>query len=161
MKSAIVKKVCIALLVILPFSTLFLVTLGIRTPQDQILTACTANDITFDLTIVHHPPYHIVLGLLTPIEAGKVLNFSGELKITQSNVLVTAIRINSENVTRTLDLKGIDGYILTRDRTNKNERLESFLKKGQTYTIGVHFDHAPPSGSALWLRSRGSPYDYL
>jgi hypothetical protein len=122
-------------------------------PKRQKLADCNTNALAFTMTCDHSPPYQFVLGL-GPSHTGP-LAFRGEVIIQQGTGTVARIQIGSEHVTSCNWLPGLDGYILTWNRTNAGERLGELLRRGQIYDVRVAFAEAPPTDSSLWLSSMG------
>jgi hypothetical protein len=106
-------------------------------PERQKLTDCTANALAFTMTCDHSPPYQFVLGV-PPSHTGPFA-FRGEVIIEQSTGTVARIQIGSEHMTPCNWLPGLDGYILTWNRTNAGERLGELLRHGQSYNVRVAF----------------------
>ena len=122
-------------------------------PKRQKLADCNTNALAFTMTCDHSPPYQFVLGL-GPSHTGPFA-FRGEVIIQQSIGTVARIQIGSEHITPCNWLPGLDGYILTRNRTNAGERLSELLRRGQSYDVRVAFAEAPPTDSSLWFSSMG------
>ncbi len=122
-------------------------------PQRQKLADCSTNAMAFTMTCDHSPPYEFVLGL-GPSHTGPIV-FHGEVIIQQSTGTVASIQIASDNITPCNWLPGLDGFILTWNRTNAGERLGELLRRGQSYDVRVAFSEMPPSGSSLWFSSMG------
>lgn len=125
-------------------------------PKREKLADCTSTNLSFPMTVRHHDPYHLVLGL--PRTATGEVHFRGEVEIRQGTQLVARIPISSEDITpcNWLERKpGLAGYILTWSRTNQGERLGEILAKGQSYEVQVSFSQSPPRESSLWLSSIG------
>jgi hypothetical protein len=89
------------------------------------------------MTVQEFPPYRFVLGM----PQGKTgrLSFRGEVILSQSTGTVARAQIGSDAITPCNWLDGLSGYILTWGRTNRADRLESFLTRGQTYDVEVRF----------------------
>ena len=122
-------------------------------PKRQKLADCNTNALAFTMTCDHSPPYQFVLGL-GPSHTGP-LAFRGEVIIQQGTGTVARIQIGSEHITSCNWLPGLDGYILTWNRTNAGERLGELLRRGQSYDVRVAFAEAPPTDSSLWFSSMG------
>jgi len=129
----------------------------VGTPKREKLADCTSDRLSFPLKVRdRHSNYHLVLGL--PRAATEPLSFRGEVQVSQSTGLVTRILISSDNTTpcNWLDSAGLAGYILTwSSRTNRGERFDDFLVRGQSYHVQVAFSNSPPRGSSLWISSLG------
>jgi len=97
-------------------------------PKRQKLADCNTSALAFTLTCDHSPPYQFVLGL-GPSHTGP-LAFRGEVIIQQSTGTVARIQMGSEHITSCNWLPGLDGYILTWNRTNAGERLGELLRRG-------------------------------
>ena len=122
-------------------------------PVQERLADCTNGTLQFKMTVQHDPPYQLLLGL-SPASPGE-LSFSGEIIVSQSTRNVARLPITSHAVTPCNWLRGYSGYILTWGMTNRDDRLQSFLTKGQTYDVEVRFVEQPPAASSLWLSSMG------
>jgi hypothetical protein len=122
-------------------------------PKRQKLAECNTNALAFTMTCDHSPPYQLVLGL-GPSHTGPIA-FHGEVIIQQSTGTVARIQVGSDHITPCSWLPGLDGYILTWNRTNAGERLGELLRRGQRYDVRVAFSEPPPSGSSLWFSSMG------
>ena len=122
-------------------------------PKRQKLAECNTNALAFTMTCDHSPPYQLVLGL-GPSHTGPIA-FHGEVIIQQSTGTVARIQVGSDHITPCNWLPGLDGYILTWNRTNAGERLGELLRRGQRYDVRVAFSETPPSGSSLWFSSMG------
>ncbi len=122
-------------------------------PVQERLVDCTNSTLEFKMAVQHDPPYQFLLGL-SPASPGE-LSFQGEILVRQSTGAVARIPIDSHNVTPCNWLHGASGYILTWGRTNREERLQSFLTKGQSYDVQVVFSEQPPMASSLWFSSMG------
>ncbi len=122
-------------------------------PKRVKLADCNTNSVAFTMTYDHSPPYHFVLGL-NPSHTG-LLAFRGEVVIQQSTGTVARIAVGSDHSTPCNWLPGLDGYILTWNRTNTGERLDELLRRGQSYAVRVAFAEAPPTDSSLWFASMG------
>jgi hypothetical protein len=122
-------------------------------PKRQKLAECNTNALAFTMTCNHSPPYQLVLGL-GPSHTG-LIAFHGEVIIQQSTGTVAKIQIGSDHITPCNWLPGLDGYILTWNRTNAGERLGELLRRGQRYDVRVAFSETPPAGSSLWFYSMG------
>jgi hypothetical protein len=122
-------------------------------PIQDRLADCTNSTLQFKMAVRHDPPYQFLLGL-SPASPGD-LSFRGEIIVSQSTGTVARIPIDSQNVTPCNWLHGSSGYILTWERTNREDRLQSFLTKGRTYDVQVCFSKQPPVASSLWLSSMG------
>src|SRR6185295_6820938 len=94
-------------------------------PKRQKLTDCTNSVLAFTLTCEHSSPYQFVLGLDSSVS--KTPAFRGEIIIQQSTGTVATIPIDYHDMTVCNWLPGLDGYILTWNRTNKGERLSEYL----------------------------------
>ena len=141
----------IALGVIGYFALPYLVCMEV--PKQQKLVDCNTNALAFKMTCDHSPPYQFVLGIgLSP---SPPCAFRGEIIIKQSTGTVATIPIGSQDMTSCNWLPGLDGYILTWNRTNAGERLSELLRRGQSYDVSVTFAEGPPSGSSLWFSSVG------
>jgi hypothetical protein len=105
------------------------------------------------MAVQHDPPYQFLLGL-SAASRGE-LSFRGEIIVSQSTGSVARIPVDSHNVTPCNWLYGCSGYILTWGRTNREDRLQSFLAKGRSYNVQVRFSEQPPMASSLWLSSMG------
>jgi hypothetical protein len=124
-------------------------------PERQKLADCNTNAIAFTMTCDHSPPYAFVLGL-GPSHTGP-LAFRGEVSIQQRTGTVARIQIGSDDITpcNWLAGSGLDGYILTWNRTNAGERLSELLRRGESYDVRVAFSEAPPTDSSWWFSSMG------
>ena len=122
-------------------------------PKQQKLADCNTNPLVFTMTCDHSPPYQFVLGL-GPSQTGP-LAFRGEVIIQQSTGTVARIQIGSDRTIPCNWLPGLDGYILTWNRTNAGERLGELLRHGQSYDVRVAFAEAPPTDSSFWFSSMG------
>jgi hypothetical protein len=122
-------------------------------PARQKLADCNTNNLSFAVTCDHSPPYQFVLGL--PPSHTTPFSFCGEVVIRQSTGTVARIQIGSDHITPCNWLPGLDGYILTWNRTNAGERLGELLHHGRSYDVRVVFSAAPPLGSSLWFSSMG------
>ena len=122
-------------------------------PVEQRLADCTNSTLRLQMTVQEFPPYQFVLGM--PPTATGEMTFRGEVIVSQSTGTVARVQISSEDFTPCNSLEGLSGYILTWGRTNEAERLDSFLTRGQTYDLEVHFSELPPPESSLWLSSMG------
>ena len=125
-------------------------------PKLEKLIDCTSASVSFPMTVRYHDPYQLVLGVAHD-SAGQ-LNFRGEVQVNQSTGLVARIPISSDDVTSCNWLgskSGLAGYILTWSRTNRGERLDDILVRGQSYSVRVAFSQSPPRDSSLWLSSIG------
>ncbi len=122
--------------------------------KQQKLADCTTNELRFQMTCSNWPPYQIVLGMPS---TDKLPEFRGEIIVRQSTNAVARIPIDSRDVTpcNWLTHEGLTGYILTWNRTNRNERLSELLVRGQTYNVQITFAEMPPAESSLWLSSIG------
>lgn len=105
------------------------------------------------MTVQERPPYQFVLGL--PATAPKQFDFAGEIFVRQGTGTVARIPISSRDITGCNWLPGLSGYILTWGRTNRADKLERFLTRGQTYEVEVQFAKLPPTESSLWLSAMG------
>jgi hypothetical protein len=147
-------KVVLALLVLGIIGYFALPRLGcMDVPKRQKLADCNTNSLAFTMTCDHSPPYQFVLGL-GPSQTG-ALAFRGEVIIQQSTGTVARIQIGSDHATPCNWLSGLDGYILTWNRTNVGELLGELLRQGQSYDVRVAFAEPPPADSSLWLSSMG------
>lgn len=125
-------------------------------PKREKLADCTSESFSFPLTVRYHDPYQFVLGL--PHASTGQLSFRGEVQVSQSTGLVARIPISSDDITpcNWLDPKpGLAGYILTWSRTNRGERLDDILVRGQSYNVQVAFSQSPPRDSSIWISSIG------
>jgi hypothetical protein len=122
-------------------------------PKQQKLADCNTNALAFNLTCEHSPPYQFVLGLASS-HSGPFA-FRGEVVIQQSTGTVARIQLSSEHIQTCTWLPGLDGYILTWNRTNAGERLSELLHRGQSYDVRIAFTEIPPAGSSLWFSSMG------
>jgi len=122
-------------------------------PVQEKMADCTSGTLQFKMAVQHDPPYQFLLGL-SAASPGE-LSFRGEIMVSQGTGTVARIPIDSRNVTPCNWLHGSSGYILTWGRTNRRDRLESFLAKGSSYDVEVRFSEPPPVGSSLWLSSMG------
>ena len=122
-------------------------------PVEQRLTDCTNSTLQFSMSVQEYPPYQFVLGL--PQTATGHVSFRGEILVSQATGTVGRVQIRSDDISPCNWLPGLSGYILTWRRTNEADRLESFLTRGQTYDVEVHFIEQPPIESSLWLSSMG------
>jgi hypothetical protein len=122
-------------------------------PKRQKLADCNTNALAFTMTCDHSPPHQLVLGL-GPSLTGPI-SFHGEVLIQQSTGTVARIQVGSDHITPCNWLPGLDGYILTWNRTNAGERLSELLRHGQRYDVRVAFSETPPTGSSLWFSSMG------
>jgi hypothetical protein len=123
------------------------------TPVEQRLADCTNSTIRFQMTVRERPPYQFVLGL--PETAPRQFGFVGEIVVRQSTGTVARVPISSQDITGCNWLPGLSGYILTWGRTNRADKLERFLTRGQTYEVEVQFTEPPPPESSLWLSAMG------
>ena len=126
---------------------------GTEIPKRQKLADCNTNALAFTMTCDHSPPYQFVLGL-GPSHRGPIA-FHGEVVIQQSTGTVARFQIASDDITACNWLPGLDGFILTWNRTNAGERLSELLRRGQSYDVRVTFSEAPLAGSSLWFSSMG------
>jgi hypothetical protein len=128
---------------------------GIRVaaPRQQRLTNCTTNVLDFSMTCDHWSPYQFLLGV--PYSVADDLRFRGEITISQPTGTVARVPVSADAVTwcNWLGHHDLMGYILTWSQTNRGERLEEFLTRGQTYQVRVTFTEMPPAQSSLWLSS--------
>ena len=115
-------------------------------PVEHRLTDCTNSTLRFQMPVKEFPPYQFVMGM--PQSPTGQLNFRGEIVLRQSTGIVARVQISSETITPCNWLNGLSGYILTWERTN---RLESILKRGQTYDVEIQFSEPPPPESSVWL----------
>jgi len=143
-------------IVLVVLAVAFLVVSGIRvpSPREQRLTTCTTNVLDFSMTCEQWPPYQFLLGV--PHSATGDFRFRGEITISQTTGMVARVPISSDVVTGCSWLSehgDVAGYILTWGRTNRGERLEEFLSRGQTYHVRATFTEMPPAQSSLWLSS--------
>jgi hypothetical protein len=122
-------------------------------PFEQRLADCTNSTLRFSMRVQEYPPYQFVLGV--PPTSTEQLRFRGEIMVSHGTGTVARVQIGSEDIHSCNWLPGLSGYILTWGRTNRAERLESFLRRGQTYDVEVHFAEQPPIESSLWLSSMG------
>lgn len=122
-------------------------------PVEHRLADCTNSTLRFQMTVQEFPPYHFVLGM--PQGATSQLSFRGEVVVSQSTGTVARVPIGSDAITSCNWLDGHSGYILTWHRTNRTERLESFLTRGQRYDVEVRFSEPPPPESSFWLSAMG------
>jgi hypothetical protein len=122
-------------------------------PKRQKLADCNTNALAFRMTCEHAPPYQLVLDLGAS-HTGPFA-FRGEVIIRQSTGTVARIQIGSNDITPCNWVPGLDGYILTLNRTNADERLSELLRRGQIYDVRVAFSEGPPTESSLWLSSMG------
>jgi hypothetical protein len=122
-------------------------------PERQKLAECNTNALAFTMTCDHSPPYQFVLGL-GQSHTGPIA-FHGEVLIRQSTGTVATIQVGSDHITPCNWLPGLDGYVLTWNRTNAGERLGEVLRPGQRYDVRVAFSETPPTGSSLWFSSMG------
>jgi hypothetical protein len=122
-------------------------------PVETKVADCTNRTLHFQMTVQHHPPYQFVLGL--PPGGTNQLTFRGEVSITHGGNTVARLPIGSQAITECNWLPGLSGYILTWNRTNRAERLESFLARGQRYEVAIQFSELPPPESSFWLTSMG------
>jgi hypothetical protein len=125
-------------------------------PKEEKLADCTSDTLSFLMTVRHHRPYSIVLGM--PRTSTNQLSFRGEMQFLQSTQIVATIPISSYDMKpcNWLDEPpgaGLAGYILTWGRTNRTERQSEILTKGQSYHVEVKFSQPPPKDSSLWLSS--------
>lgn len=118
-------------------------------PVEHRLASCTNSTLGFQMTVQELPPYQFVLGM--PQTATGQLSFRGEVVVSQSTGTVARIPISSDTLTPCNWLDGHSGYILTWGRTNRGDRLESFLTRGQIYDMEVRFSEQPSPESSLWL----------
>lgn len=128
----------------------------IPVPTCEKLADCTSESFSFPMTVRYHDHYQFVLGL--PHASTGQLSFRGEVQVSQSTGLVARIPISSDDITpcNWLDAKpGLVGYILTWSRTNRGERLDDILVKGQSYNVQVAFSQSPPRDSSIWISSLG------
>ena len=123
------------------------------TPVRQRLADCTNSTIRFQMTVEERPPYQFVLGM--PVTASGQFSFLGEIVVSQNARTVVRVPISSQNITACNWLPGLSGYILTWGRTNRADKLERFLTRGQTYEVEVQFTESPPPESSLWLSAMG------
>ena len=122
-------------------------------PVEHRLASCTNSTLRFQMTVREFPPYQFVLGM--PQTATGQLSFRGEVVVSQSTGTVARVPISSDTITPCNWLDGHSGYILTWGRTNRGDRLESFLTRGQTYDVEVRFSEQPSPESSLWLSAMG------
>lgn len=122
-------------------------------PVERRLADCTNSTLRFQMTVQEFPPYQFVLGM--PPGATSQLSFRGEVVVSQSTGTVARVPISSDAITPCNWLAGHSGYILTWGRTNRGERLESFLTRGQSYDVEVRFSEQPPPESSFWLSAMG------
>ncbi len=122
-------------------------------PKARKLTDCTNSVLMFSLTCEHSPSYQFVLGLST--SQSETTGFRGEIVIQQGYRKVITIPITSQDMTRCNWLPGLDGRILTWNRTNAGERLSEVLRQGQTYDVRVAFSETPSADNSLWFCSMG------
>jgi hypothetical protein len=122
-------------------------------PVAQRLADCTNSTLKFQMTVQHYPPYQFVLGM--PQTSTGQLSFRGEVIVSQSTGTVARLPIGSHDITPCNWLDSHSGYILTWSRTNRAERLQTFLVRGQTYDVEVQFSEQPPPVSSFWLSSMG------
>ena len=118
-------------------------------PVRHRLADCTDSTLRFQMTVQEFPPYEFVLGM--PQRASSQLSFRGEVVLSQSTGTVARVPIGSDVITSCNWLDGHAGYILTWHLTNRTERLEHFLTRGQSYEVEVRFSESPPPGSSFWL----------
>ena len=110
-------------------------------PVERRLADCTNSTLRFQMTVQEFPAYYFVLGM--PQTATGQLSFHGEVVVSQSTGTVARVAIGSDDITPCNWLHGFSGYILNWGRTNQADRLESFLKRGQTYDVEVRFSEPP------------------
>ena len=122
-------------------------------PVEHRLADCTNSTLRFQMTVQEFPPYQFVLGM--PPTATGQLSFRGEVVVSQSTGTVARVPIGSDAITPCNWLAGHSGYILTWGRTNRTDRLQSFLTRGQTYDVEVRFSEQPPPESSFWLSAMG------
>lgn len=122
-------------------------------PVETKVTDCTNATLRFQMPVQHHPPYQFVLGL--PLTATGQLSFQGEVSLCQGSNTVARVPIGSQALMECNWLPGLSGYILTWNRTNRADKLESFLARGQTYDVEIRFSEPPPPQSSFWLTSMG------
>jgi hypothetical protein len=122
-------------------------------PVEHRLADCTNSTLRFQISVQEFPPYQFVLGM--PPGAPSHLSFRGEVVVSQSTGTVARVPIGSDAITSCNWLDGHSGYILTWHRTNRADRLESFLTRGQTYDVVVRFSEPPPPESSFWLSAMG------
>jgi hypothetical protein len=121
------------------------------------LADCTSNIISFSMAVRYDKPYQFVLGV--PHTSTKMfLSFHGEAELRQGSSLRARIPISSDDITTCNWLEasaGLSGYILTWSRTNRDERLNAILTRGQSYDVRFTFSQPPPQDTSLWLTSIG------
>ena len=122
-------------------------------PVEHRLADCTNSTLRFQMTIQEFPPYQFLLGM--PQTASGQLSFRGEVVVSQSTGTVARVQIGSDAITSCNWLDGLSGYILTWGRTNRADRLESFLRRGHTYDVEIRFSEQPPPESSFWLSAMG------
>ena len=121
--------------------------------MEHRLADCTNSTLRFQMTVQEFPPYQFVLGM--PLGATGRLSFHGEVVVSQSTGTVARVPFSSDAITSCNWLDGHSGYILTWERTNRTDRLQSFLTRGQTYDVEVRFSEQPPLESSFWLSAMG------
>src|SRR2546426_2343050 len=114
-------------------------------PVVHRLASCTNSTLRFQMPVQEFPPYQFVLGM--PQGATGELSFRGEVVVCQSTGTVARVKIGSDAITPCNWLDGLSGYILTWGRTNRMDRLESFLIRGQTYDVELRFFGQPSPDS--------------
>ena len=124
-------------------------------PKQERLSDCTNSVLQFQMTCQHSPPYQFVLGLPAQTTSGPI-SFRGEILLRQGTGTVARFLIGSHEMKSCNWLPGLDGYILTWQRTNRTERPSDLLTQGQTYDVEVMFSQLPPRDSSLWFSSMGT-----
>ena len=127
-------------------------------PKYEKLADCNSTNFAFPLTISYHRPHSFVLGLPSSSTSSWQLTFNGQILLHQTTGLVARIPITSDSIHPCNWLQnhgGLNGYILTWGITNRDQRLDNLLLKGQRYDVQVLFSEPPPRGSSLWLASDG------